>query len=209
MTIETLRAGVTADEDDGLTTMTASLDDTAIQEERVRPRPADGVEHDCLGDRIGGRLGAYRIERLLGRGSMACVYKARHLELERDCALKIMDSGLVSRQPDIREQFRAEARAVANLLHPHVVTIYNLGNAEDHHFIEMEYVPGGRTLRDTLVHDGPLDPFRAATLAPGGAGPRGGPRIGAGPSRHQAGQRPADQPGRRQARRLRPGPPAG
>ncbi len=164
MTIETLRAGVTADEDDGLTTMTASLDDTAIQEERVRPRPADGVEHDCLGGRIGGRLGAYRIERLLGRGSMACVYKARHIELERDCALKIMDSGLVSRQPDIHEQFRAEARAVANLLHPHVVTIYNLGSADDHHFIEMEYVPGGRTLRDTLVHDGPLDPFRAATL---------------------------------------------
>ncbi len=96
---------------------------------------------------------------------MACVYKARHLGLERDCALKIMDSTLDSRQPGIREQFWAEARAAANLLHPHVVTIYNLGSADGHHFIEMEYVRGGRTLRDTLVHEGPLEPHRAATLA--------------------------------------------
>ncbi len=114
---------------------------------------------------MGSSLGSYRIERLLGRGSMACVYKARHLGLDRDCALKIMDSTLDSRQPGIREQFWAEARAAANLLHPHVVTIYNLGSAEGHHFIEMEYVRGGRTLRDTLVHEGPLEPARAATLA--------------------------------------------
>jgi eukaryotic-like serine/threonine-protein kinase len=114
---------------------------------------------------MGSSLGSYRIERLLGRGSMACVYKARHLGLDRDCALKIMDSTLDSRQPGIREQFWAEARAAANLSHPHVVTIYNLGSADGHHFIEMEYVRGGRTLRDTLVREGPLDPARAATLA--------------------------------------------
>jgi serine/threonine protein kinase len=114
---------------------------------------------------MGSSLGSYRIERLLGRGSMACVYKARHLGLDRDCALKIMDSTLDSRQPGIREQFWAEARAAANMLHPHVVTIYNVGSADGHHFIEMEYVRGGRTLRDTLVHEGPLEPARAATLA--------------------------------------------
>ena len=114
---------------------------------------------------MGSSLGSYRIERLLGRGSMACVYKARHMGLDRDCALKIMDSTLDSRQPGIREQFTAEARAAAKLVHPHVVTIYNLGSADGHHFIEMEYVRGGRTLRDTLVHEGPLEPARAATLA--------------------------------------------
>ena len=76
-----------------------------------------------------------------------------------------MDSSLVSRQPEVREQFLAEARAVANLLHPHVVTIHNLGSLDGHDFIEMEYVPGGRTLRDVLVHDGPIDPSRAAQLA--------------------------------------------
>src|SRR5262249_20412668 len=99
------------------------------------------------------------------RGSMACVYKARHTALDRACALKIMDTALVARHPDIREQFWAEARAIAKVLHPHIVTIYNLDSADGHHFIEMEYVPGGRTLRDILVHEGPLEPCRAATLA--------------------------------------------
>src|SRR5262249_28699258 len=84
---------------------------------------------------------------------------------ERDCALKIMDSALVSRQPGLRDQFLAEARAVANLMHPHIVTIYNLGSADGLHYIEMEYVPGGQTLRDMLVHEGPLEPVRAVALA--------------------------------------------
>ena len=70
-----------------------------------------------------------------------------------------MDSALVARQPLLREQFRAEARAVAKLVHPHIVTIYNLGSEGDHHFIEMEYIPGGKTLRDVLIHEGPLDPM--------------------------------------------------
>jgi serine/threonine-protein kinase len=166
MTIETMEAGATPDEDNPLSRMiTTSPDDTVIQDDRVRARSGDRDGGDCLDGLIGGRLGAYRIERLLGRGSMACVYKARHLELERPCALKIMDTGLLARQPDIREQFRAEARAVANLVHPHIVAIYNLGTAGGHHFIEMEYVPGGRTLRDTLVHEGPLEPVRVAKLA--------------------------------------------
>ena len=45
------------------------------------------------------------------------------------------------------------------------MTVHNLGSVDGHHFIEMEYIPGGRTLRDTLVHEGPLEPERAATLA--------------------------------------------
>ena len=58
---------------------------------------------------------------------MAWVFKAKHLGLGRPCALKIMDPRLVERQPGLRQQFWAEARAAANLLHPHVVTIHNLG----------------------------------------------------------------------------------
>ena len=142
--------------------MTRTLEETVVQDARARSRLGDRAERDCLSGLIGNRLGTYWIEGLLGRGSMACVYKARHLGLDRDCALKIMNSSLVSRQPEVREQFLAEARAVANLLHPHVVTIHNLGSLDGHDFIEMEYVPGGRTLRDVLVHDGPLDPSRAA-----------------------------------------------
>ena len=114
---------------------------------------------------VGRRVGQYRIDRVLGRGTMAWVFKAKHLGLGRPCALKIMDPGLVERQPGIREQFWAEARAAANVLHPHVVTIHNIGRVHGLHFIEMEYVRGGQTLRESLVRDGPFDPVRASTLA--------------------------------------------
>ena len=109
-------------------------------------------------------MGFYRIESILGQGSMACVYKAKHLGLHRPCALKILDTELVGEQRENRERFWAEARAAANLLHPHVVTIHNLGSVDGYHYIEMEYVPGGRTLRETLVREGPLDPARASYL---------------------------------------------
>ena len=95
--------------------------------------------HDDL---VGATLAHYAIEGLIGRGSMGRVYKAHHLGLDRVCALKIMDPPRVSRQPFHREQFWAEARAAANLSHPHVVTIHNLGSDRGYHFIEMEYVPG-------------------------------------------------------------------
>jgi serine/threonine-protein kinase len=162
---EIVDAGAMAGRDGALTTMVSPLEETAVQDVRGRVRPGEGRDPDCLSGVASGRLGAYQIEKLIGRGSMACVYKARHTALERVCALKIMDAALVSKQPSIREQFEAEARAVAKLVHPHIVTIYNLGSAGGHHYIEMEYVPGGRTLRDTLVHEGPLEPGRAATLA--------------------------------------------
>jgi serine/threonine-protein kinase len=114
---------------------------------------------------LGRRVGQYRIESVLGRGSMASVFKAHHLGLSRLCALKVMDPGVFADQPRLREQFWAEARAAANLIHPHVVTIHNLGTLDGFHFIEMEYVPGGITLRESLVRDGPLDPKRAVKLA--------------------------------------------
>ena len=114
---------------------------------------------------LGRRVGQYRVDRVLGRGTMACVFKAKHLGLGRPCALKVMEPSLVARQPGIRAQFWAEARAAANLLHPHVVTIHNLGSVQGFHFIEMEYIPGGQTLRETLVREGPLEPVRASILA--------------------------------------------
>ena len=79
-------------------------------------------------------------------------------------ALKIMDPRLVSRQPAVREQFWAEARAAANLSHPHVVAIYNLGVDRGYHFIEMEYVPGAVSLRDWLVRNGPFEPLQTSNV---------------------------------------------
>ncbi len=139
-----------------------AMEETILQVAGSRADAAGAVATQGL---LGRRLGQYQIESFLGQGSMACVYRARHLGLGRPCALKIMDAGLEEEQPGLRAQFWAEARAAANLVHPHVVTIHNLGSASGRHFIEMEYVPGGQTLRETLVRSGPLEPLRAAELA--------------------------------------------
>lgn len=115
-------------------------------------------------DLVGMTLSQYRIESPLGRGSMGRVYRARHLELDRVCALKIMDPQLLARQPGLREQFWAEGRAAANLVHPHIVTVHNLGNARGYHFIEMEFVPGAVSLREYLIRKGPFEAALAAKL---------------------------------------------
>jgi len=95
---------------------------------------------------------------------MGQVYRAEHLGLHRPCAIKVMNPRLVVKEPQVRERFWAEARAVANLLHPHVVTIHNLGCERGYHFIEMEYVRGGLSLREVVIRDGALDTLRAADL---------------------------------------------
>jgi eukaryotic-like serine/threonine-protein kinase len=145
--------------------MRSTLEDTAVQDASGRVRFDDSTPGTTSNRLIGRRMGLYRIESVLGYGSMACVYKAKHLGLHRHCALKILDTDQVGEHSANREQFWAEARAAANLLHPHVVTIHNLGSVNGYHFIEMEYVPGGQTLRETLVREGPLDPARASILA--------------------------------------------
>jgi eukaryotic-like serine/threonine-protein kinase len=141
------------------------LEETVLHEPSHARRLKKEIRPDDVNALPGRKVGQYHIESVLGRGTMASVFKAKHLGLLRPCALKVMDPGLVAEQPEIREQFWAEARAAANLLHPHVVTIHNLGSVEDIDFIEMEYIPGGLTLRESLVREGPFEPLRAATLA--------------------------------------------
>ena len=131
-------------------------------EDDFSPELDDGFP--AVDDLTGRLLGQYRMGPVIGRGSMARVYQAEHQFLCRPCAIKVLNPGLVARQPQVREQFWAEARVVANLVHPYVVTVHNLGTDRDYHFIEMEYVPGGISLKETLVKDGPLDPIRASKL---------------------------------------------
>jgi serine/threonine-protein kinase len=121
-------------------------------------------DEDLWVDLVGMTLSQYQIESPLGRGSMGRVYRARHLELDRVCALKIMDSRLLAQQPGLREQFWAEGRAAANLVHPHVVTVHNLGHARGYHFIEMEFVPGAVSLRESVIRRGPFELAVAARL---------------------------------------------
>ena len=80
----------------------------------------------AVDDLVHSEIGQYWVEEIIGRGSMGRVYRATHMSLERPCALKIMSPGLLRRKPLIRDRFWAEARAVAGLVHPHIVTVHNL-----------------------------------------------------------------------------------
>lgn len=87
-------------------------------------------------------ISGYRVMRTLGRGGMATVYLAEQQSVQREVALKVMSSMLLGDE-QFGERFLREARIAAKLGHPHVVQIYDVGVSGDHHYIAMEYVPGG------------------------------------------------------------------
>ena len=89
-----------------------------------------------------GRVGKYQIVRPLGRGAMGMVYLAHDTVLERDVALKVMVSQ-IGDDPLVQERFAREARAVAKMTHPNVVTVFDLGNHTDGSpYIAMELLKG-------------------------------------------------------------------
>jgi eukaryotic-like serine/threonine-protein kinase len=91
---------------------------------------------------------------------MARVYRARHLTLERPCAIKVLKPSIMERDEDAIAAFLAEARAAANLVHPHVVTIHTIGQDRGRHFIEMEYIDG-QSLASLAESEGPFAPEQA------------------------------------------------
>jgi len=103
-----------------------------------------------------------RIGRELGRGGFATVYEARDVELERVVALKVLHPYYVEDRQFV-ERFRQEARAAARLRHPHIVTVYEAGEAGDQLYIAMEYLPG-RTLQALLEAEGALPLERALPI---------------------------------------------
>jgi hypothetical protein len=105
----------------------------------------------------------YTIEGFLGQGGMAWVFRARHQALQRPCAIKILRTDLRSRDQDFLQLFIAEARAAASVVHPHIVTVHNIGEARDYHFIELEYVPGP-SLQHLVQTEQRLAPVRATHL---------------------------------------------
>ncbi|HEY7884939.1 MAG TPA: protein kinase, partial [Cellvibrionaceae bacterium] len=83
----------------------------------------------------------YKIIDTLGEGGMATVYLAIQESFEREVALKVMSPNL-SKDPTFGERFLREARIVSRLVHPNIVTVYDVGVHEGHHYLSMEYVPG-------------------------------------------------------------------
>lgn len=124
----------------------AGVDTPSPAGRRVTAEPSDPL--------IGKVIGGARIERMIGRGGMGTVYRAHQLELERTIAIKILSPALTSDPKQVAQFFR-EAKALARLEHPNIVTIYNVGKEDDLHFIQMQYVEGG-SLENWIQHHGRL-----------------------------------------------------
>ena len=91
---------------------------------------------------ITGRIGKYEIQRPLGKGAMGMVYLAHDTVLERDVALKVMVASIAD-DPELKQRFEREAKAVAKMTHPNVVNVFDLGNHTDGSpFIAMELLKG-------------------------------------------------------------------
>ena len=141
----------------------------AGRDPRVRPgrpqgpglqRRREGSGRGMIGTLLGGR---FRLERKLGSGGMSTVYRAFDETLERWVAIKLMHADITTDAAAI-ERFRREARAVARLSHPHVVSVIDAGDGDGHPYIVLEYVEG-ETLKALIRRDGPMDVNEAVAYA--------------------------------------------
>jgi serine/threonine protein kinase len=111
------------------------------------------------GLQAGSMMAGYRLEAQVGAGGMAVVFRARDERLGRLVALKVLAPALAA-DPAFRRRFIAESRAAATVDHPHIIPIYEAGEAGGALFIAMRFVRGG-DLRGMLDREGVLPPARA------------------------------------------------
>ena len=104
-------------------------------------------------------FGEYELLHEIGRGGMGVVYKARQTKLNRIVALKMILSGSFADNEQV-QRFQTEAEAAANLDHPGIVPVFQIGQHEGLHYFSMAYIPG-RSLKDKIA-DGPIAPREAA-----------------------------------------------
>src|SRR5437763_10820716 len=95
------------------------------------------------------RLGPYEIVSPIGAGGMGEVYRARDTRLDRVVAIKVLPESLAG-EPFFRERFDREARAISQLTHPHICTLYDVGEQQGTAYLVMEYLSGD-TLADRLA----------------------------------------------------------
>lgn len=107
--------------------------------------------------------GRYELLSKIGGGGMAVVYKGHDLLLDRIVAIKVLRPQF-GQDEDFIRRFRREAQAAARLSHPNVVSIYDVGQDEETHYIVMEYVDG-ETLKDLIKREAPLDIHKAVHIA--------------------------------------------
>ncbi|MFF2907423.1 Stk1 family PASTA domain-containing Ser/Thr kinase [Paenibacillus sp. NPDC057934] len=113
-----------------------------------------------IGHELGGR---YQVIERIGGGGMALVYRAHDILLNRNVAIKVLRSQFVHDEEFIR-RFRREAQSAASLSHPNVVSIYDVGQEDEIHYIVMEYVEG-KNLNEIIKERAPLQVDEAVRIA--------------------------------------------
>jgi len=104
----------------------------------------------------GTRLGPYEVLSAIGAGGMGEVYKARDTRLDRVIAIKVLPSDLAGRS-ELRERFEREAKTIANLNHPHICLLHDIGHQDGTDFLVMEYLEGETLAARLLKGPLPLD----------------------------------------------------
>lgn len=121
-----------------------------------------GEQAEALSLTLGAHIGRYEVQRHLGTGAMGTVYRARDTTLDRPVAIKLLRPDLLHRK-DLLARFRREAKAVAQINHPNVVQIFDVGEYDEAPYYVMEYlegIDGGQLCKDY----GPLPPPIAAAI---------------------------------------------
>ncbi len=120
-----------------------------------------GNDSNILGTLLGGR---YRATSIIGKGGMGTVYLGENVNIGKRVAIKVLNSELLVSK-EYMQRFQREARAAAEIGHPHIVDIYDFGWSQDGvPFIVMEALDG-EGLDRVLARTGPLEPFRSVDVA--------------------------------------------
>ncbi|HZZ78910.1 MAG TPA: HD domain-containing phosphohydrolase [Gemmataceae bacterium] len=137
----------------------------------IKHRLLTEYQADCLesGKAANLIIGNYRVLDRLGAGAMGVVFKAEHLDLRRQVALKVLSPSL-AKDPRVIQRFSTEMRAIAQLQHTHIVAAMDAGKWQHHdpdsptiRYFVMEYVPG-QDLEEHVLKNGPLSPAETCDL---------------------------------------------